>query len=222
MNSKKDKDKKPTKSTRYRMTEGKPKPEVPAVDPKYYIIYKPFGMVSQFTKEGDNATLADLKFVFPKDVYPVGRLDTDSEGLLLMTNDKSLNALLLTPQNAHKRTYWAQVEGKVSEEAMVQLQEGVTISVDGKSYETLPCKGRIFQEEPEVPPRNPPIRFRANIPTTWIELTLHEGKNRQVRKMCAQVGYPVLRLVRVRMGKLSVQDMKPYQVKEITREAAVR
>lgn len=184
---------------------------------KYYLIYKPFGTICQFSKEGDHPTLAEMGFLFPKDVYPVGRLDTNSEGLLLLTNDKSVNSLLLDPKNAHERSYWAQVEGAATDEAANQLVKGVEISVDGKAYKTLPCKAHVLREEPTLPERNPPIRFRANIPTSWIELTLHEGKNHQVRKMCAKVGFPVLRLVRVRIGQLFVFDMQPGEVRELTR-----
>jgi 23S rRNA pseudouridine2457 synthase len=182
---------------------------------QYYIIYKPFGMLSQFSPEGDKPTLAMLGN-FPKDVYPVGRLDSDSEGLLILTNDKTLNNRLLNPKFAHWRTYWAQVDGDVSEEALLKLRQGVTITVDGKPYATHQAKARKLETEPILPERNPPIRFRKNIPTSWIELTLHEGKNRQVRKMTASVGFPTLRLVRVSIENLKLNAMQPSEVKEIT------
>ncbi|HEX9956354.1 MAG TPA: pseudouridine synthase, partial [Fibrella sp.] len=150
----------------------------------HYLIYKPFGMLSQFSPEGDKPTLADLSFAFGRDVYPVGRLDADSEGLLLLTNDKSINHRLLDPRFAHERTYYVQVDGAVTDEALQQLAEGVTITVDGKPHHTYPAIARRI-DEPDLPPRNPPIRFRAAIPTSWLALTLTEGKNRQVRKMTA-------------------------------------
>ncbi|MFI5164214.1 MAG: pseudouridine synthase [Bacteroidia bacterium] len=188
------------------------------MDPhKYFIIYKPFGMLSQFTKDGDNKTLAELKFSFPKDAYPVGRLDADSEGLLLLTNDKKINHLLLDPKFKHNRSYLAQVEGIFSEEAKRKLEQGVSISVDGKMYKTLPAKVGLVNE-PDLPERNPPIRFRKNIPTSWIEITLQEGKNRQVRKMTASAGFPTLRLVRIGMEKLSLETMLVGEVKEIKKE----
>ncbi len=182
----------------------------------YYILYKPFGMICQFSKEGTHPTLEDLPFKFPKDVYPVGRLDTNSEGLLVLTNDKSLNARLLSPKFAHERTYWAQVEGTATIEAMHTLAKGVSITVDGKAYTTFPCEAKLLEEEPHLPERYPPIRFRAQIPTSWVELTLKEGKNHQVRKMCAKVGFPVLRLVRARIGQIEVGKMQPGEVKELT------
>lgn len=186
--------------------------------PKYYIIYKPFEMLSQFTKEGDHKTLANLNYHFPKDVYPVGRLDADSEGLLLLTNDKRINHLLLDPKFKHSRMYWAQADGQLTEEARLKLEKGVTITNEGKSYQTLPCKATIIsspEESGKLGPRNPPIRYRKSIPTTWIELTLQEGKNRQVRKMTAAVGFPTLRLVRVSIEKIKMGDMKPGEVREI-------
>jgi 23S rRNA pseudouridine2457 synthase len=187
------------------------------ISPRYFIIYKPFEMLSQFTKEGDHKTLANLSYSFPKDVYPVGRLDADSEGLLLLTNDKMLNHILLDPKYKHNRTYLAQVEGVFSEAAKKKLEQGVTISVDGKDYKTFPAKVAI-QNLVSLPLRNPPIRFRKNIPTTWIEITVQEGKNRQVRKMTAGVGFPTLRLVRIGIEKISLGKMLPGEVKEIRKE----
>lgn len=162
----------------------------------YYLVYKPFGMLSQFTPEGGHPTLADLSFTFPKDVYPVGRLDADSEGLLLLTNDNALKHRLLTPQFEHKKTYWVQVEGAITREALHQLEQGVRIRIKGKEYQTAPANAKEMQEVPNLPERTPPIRYRAAIPTSWIQLTLKEGKNRQVRRMTAAVGFPTLRLVR--------------------------
>lgn len=162
-------------------------------------------MLSQFTREGEHTTLADLEFDFPKDVYPVGRLDADSEGLLLLTNDNFLKTKLLEPRNKHKRTYYVQVEGMATQEACRELNAGVTISINSKSYRTLPAEVSLI-EEPPLPDRNPPIRFRKNIPTSWMSVILHEGKNRQVRKMTAAVNFPTLRLSRWAIGSLSIAD----------------
>lgn len=178
-------------------------------------------MLSQFTKEGNHKTLANLNYSFPKDVYPVGRLDADSEGLLILTNDKMLNHLLLDPKHKHNRTYLAQVEGSFSDDAKKKMEQGVNINVDGKNYKTLPCKVNIIPSPEgggQVGARNPPIRFRKNIPTTWVEINLHEGKNRQVRKMTASVGFPTLRLVRIGIEKISLGKMQPGEVKEFKKE----
>lgn len=181
----------------------------------HFLIYKPFGMLSQFSAEGGKQTLADLPFAFERDVYPVGRLDADSEGLLLLTSDKTINHRLLDPRFAHERTYYVQVDGAITDEALSQLAEGVTITVDGKPHHTYPATARRIGE-PNLPPRDPPIRFRANIPTSWIALTLTEGKNRQVRKMTAAVGFPTLRLVRWAIGHLTAADMPPAAVRTIS------
>jgi 23S rRNA pseudouridine2457 synthase len=178
----------------------------------YYTIYKPFQVLSQFTSDAGKACLADY-FSVPKDVYPVGRLDYDSEGLLILTNDKSLNQRLLHPQFKHQRTYWAQVEGTPSAEALLALQQGVWISVDGKKYKTLAAAAALLSPIPEIPERNPPIRFRKSVPDCWIELQLHEGKNRQVRKMTAAVGYPTLRLIRVAIERLTLEKLAPGEIK---------
>jgi 23S rRNA pseudouridine2457 synthase len=182
---------------------------------KYFLLYKPFGYLSQFTKENEeHKTLADLG-PFPPDVYPVGRLDLDSEGLLLLTNDAQLNQKLLHPANRHWRTYWVQVEGIPTLDALQALQKGVDIKINKKTHRTLPAKAHLLSEASPLPERDPPIRYRANIPDTWLELSLCEGKNRQVRRMCAKVGYPVLRLVRVRMEHLSIENMQPGEYKEL-------
>lgn len=183
----------------------------------YYQIYKPYGTISQFSPEGDKPTLA-LLGTFPKDVYPVGRLDTDSEGLLLLTNDKEINNRLLNPKFKHQRIYWAQVDGAVTDEAIGQLCKGVTITVDGKPHATLPAKARVLTESPALPERTPPIRVRKSIPTSWIELSLHEGKNRQVRKMTAAVGFPTLRLVRAAIAGIKLGNMQPGDVIELNKE----
>ena len=151
----------------------------------------------------------------PKDVYPVGRLDYDSEGLLLLTNDKSMNAALLHPGKKHERTYLVQVEGSITDLALQQLQNGVEISVNGERYQTKPARVKLLIEAPDLPERVPPIRFRKNIPTSWIELTLTEGKNRQVRRMTAAVGHPTLRLIRTSIGEWPVAGLGPGEWKEL-------
>ena len=196
----------------------------------YFIIYKPFQVLSQFTSEGGKQTLKDY-FAVPSDVYPVGRLDHDSEGLLLLTNDKQLNHRLLDPRFAHEREYWVQVEGLIGatgvkqpetgvenqEPAIKRLEQGVIISVDGKPYRTKPCKVLLFDEPPAVPERNPPIRYRKNVPDSWVKLILTEGKNRQVRKMTAQVGFPTLRLIRYRIEQLTIEGLAPGDMRLLSR-----
>lgn len=187
----------------------------------YFLIYKPYMMLSQFSREGEKLTLADLEFDFPADVYPVGRLDADSEGLLLLTNDKQLNHRLLNPKFRHNRTYYVQVEGVLTDDASQKLSQGVSISINGKPYHTLPADARpLF--EPALPDRDPPIRYRASIPTSWLSISLHEGKNRQVRKMTAAVGFPTLRLVRWAIEDLTAEGMTPGQVRELSRAEVVR
>lgn len=189
---------------------------------RYYSIYKPFGMLSQFSPEGDKATLKDLGANFPTDVYPVGRLDADSEGLLLLTNDKSLNHRLLSPKFKHWRTYWAQVEGIPSDEALLQLSSGVDIKINKKIYHTLPAKASLLEVPSNLPERNPPIRFRKSVPDTWISLSLIEGKNRQVRKMTAAVGHPTLRLIRHSIEGISLGELAPGEVMEWRRDTLQR
>lgn len=176
---------------------------------QYIAFNKPYRVLSQFTPEGDKETLADYLRDIPKDVYPIGRLDYDSEGLLLLTNDKDLNHKLTEPKFAHSRTYLVQVDGDITDEAIRKLKSGVMISVNGKHYTTKPAHAEKLDGEPGIPPRTPPVRYRANIPTSWITLTLTEGKNRQVRKMTAAVGFPTLRLMRHKIGKLSVKGIEP-------------
>jgi len=174
----------------------------------YFIINKPFQVLSQFSAVRGKETLADY-FDVPKDVYPVGRLDFDSEGLLILTNDKRLNNRLLNPLFAHEREYWVQVDGAITKEAIEQLKNGVNIVLDGKQYHTKPSKASLFETPPIVPERTPPIRFRKEIPAPWLRLILGEGKNRQVRKMTAIVGFPTLRLIRHRIEKITIQDILP-------------
>ena len=176
-------------------------------------------MLTQFSGEGPTlATLGE----FPKEVYPVGRLDKDSEGLLLLTDDKSLNHQLLNPRFAHQRTFYVQVEGIPTPEALAQLQAGVTIQVDGKAYRTKPAVAKLLEDAPILPDRDPPIRYRASIPDRWLALTLIEGKNRQVRKMTAAVGFPTLRLVRFSMEKITLDGMGVGEVRELSQEAVYR
>ncbi len=174
----------------------------------YLTIYKPFQVLSQFSPENGKQTLKSL-YSFAKDVYPVGRLDYDSEGLLILTNDTTLNHRLLHPTFAHEREYWVQVDGAITDIALKKLEAGVNISIEGKSYRTKPSTATLFQSEPPVYERNPPIRFRKNLPTSWISLVLKEGKNRQVRKMTAATGHPTLRLIRYRIGAVTIGNMRP-------------
>ncbi|MFK7808428.1 MAG: pseudouridine synthase [Saprospiraceae bacterium] len=183
---------------------------------KYYLLYKPYGFLSQFTKEHpDHRTLAELCPDIPKDVFPVGRLDKDSEGLLLLTSDKRVNSKLLHPANQHNRTYLAQVEGIPSPSAIEQLNAGPQIKVGKQKYKCLPCVGALLEKEPELPERDPPIRVRKTVPDSWLQLTLQEGKNRQVRKMCAAVGHPVLRLLRISIEDLTLEGMTLGELREI-------
>jgi 23S rRNA pseudouridine2457 synthase len=166
------------------------------------IFHKPYGVLSQFTPDGSsNKTLAE--FGFPKEVYPLGRLDADSEGLLLLSDEVSLNTRLLNPERGHSRCYWAQVEGVPTHASLDQLSAGVVI----QQYTTRPCRTWLLDPQPKMTPRIPPIRVRKNIPDCWIALELTEGKNRQVRKMTATIGYPTLRLIRVSIGKLELGSL---------------
>ena len=172
--------------------------------------HKPFGVVSQFTPDGSpNRTLA--VFGFPKNVYPIGRLDADSEGLLLLSDEAPLNERLLHPSHAHQRTYWAQVERIPSAEKLAGLQRGLLL----QGARTLPCRARLLDPQPAVAPRDPPIRFRKNVPDAWLELILTEGKNRQVRRMTAAIGHPTLRLIRVAIGAYQLDNLPPGQWLEL-------
>jgi 23S rRNA pseudouridine2457 synthase len=176
---------------------------------RYILFNKPYGIASQFSGEAPN--LAD--YIKVPAIYPVGRLDKDSEGLILLTDDGALQHKCTDPKFEHPRTYWVQVEGLPDEKALQRLRQGVVI----QDYRTRPAEARILDPPPEVPPRDPPIRFRKSIPTTWIELTLIEGKNRQVRRMTAQTGFPTLRLIRAAIGDLRLADLQPGKWKEIPR-----
>ncbi|MDD1413254.1 rRNA large subunit pseudouridine synthase E [Dolichospermum sp. ST_con] len=178
---------------------------------RYIIFHKPYGVLSQFTQESPkHITLKE--YIDVPDVYPVGRLDWDSEGLLLLTNDGQLQHRLAHPRFGHKRTYWAQVERIPDIDAIHKLQTGVEI----QDYRTRPAQVRLLLEEPSVAQRIPPIRFRKSIPTAWLEMTLTEGKNRQVRRMTATVGFPTLRLIRVSIANIQLHDLAPGQWRELT------
>jgi 23S rRNA pseudouridine2457 synthase len=176
----------------------------------YIWLYKPYQVMSQFSKEGSKSTLADYLKNIPKNVYPVGRLDFDSEGLLLLTNDKHIAHQLLHPDYQHQRTYYVQVEGAITADALARLSKGVDININGKIHRTLATKVLEIRE-PILPERMPPIRFRQNIPTSWISITLVEGKNRQIRRMTAAVGFPTLRLVRYSIGAYNIDTLQPGQ-----------
>jgi len=183
----------------------------------YYIIYKPFQVLSQFTSQDGKQTLKDF-FNVPGDVYAVGRLDFDSEGLLILTNDKQMNHHLLNPSFEHEREYLVQVDGDIDQSAVVSLQSSVQINIDGKLYKTKKCFAEKLIVAPEVPERNPSIRFRKNIPTSWVRLILTEGKNRQVRKMTAKVGFPTLRLIRWRIEQVTLNGLQPGEMREMHKQ----
>lgn len=176
--------------------------------------WKPYDVLTKFTDAEGRPTLAD--YIDVKEVYPVGRLDHDSEGLLLLTDDKRLTERLLDPKYAHPRTYLAQIERVPDASALDRLRAGVTISIEGKPYHTHSAQVERLDREPDLPPRPVPIRYRANIPTAWISLTLTEGKNRQVRRMTAAVGHPTLRLVRIAIESISLEGLSPGEWKPLT------
>ncbi len=172
---------------------------------------KPYGVLSQFTPDGSpHRPLADFKF--PRDVYPLGRLDAESEGLLLLSDEPFLNKKLLAPEHAHSRTYWAQIERIPTRDDLDQLEKGIVI---GKT-KTLPCRAWLLDPQPFIAARNPPIRFRKNVPDCWLALSLIEGKNHQVRRMTAAIGHPTLRLIRVRIGEFDLGGIMPGQWRELT------
>ena len=182
---------------------------------KYFVVHKPFHVLSQFTSQDGKKTLRDF-FNVPANVYPVGRLDYDSEGLLILTNDASLNNYLLNPSHNHEREYWVQVEGNISAEAIAQIEKGVVINANGKLHRTKKCFAEKILQPVQIKERIPPIRYRKNIPESWLKLILTEGKNRQVRKMTAQVGFPTLRLIRYRIEKITLYDLHPGEMKMLS------
>lgn len=175
---------------------------------RYVLFHKPYGVLSQFTPEDGARSLAE--FNLPKELYPAGRLDKDSEGLLLLTNDGPLIHRLLEPKYDKEKIYWVQVERIPTTESLQTLARGVKI----QDYQTLPCETRLI-EDPHFPPRDPPIRVRLTVPDCWLEIKLKEGKNRQVRKMTAAIGHPTLRLVRVAIGHLRLENLAPGEWREI-------
>ncbi len=174
--------------------------------------HKPYGVLSQFTPELGSKWRTLAEFGLPRGIYPLGRLDADSEGLLLLSDEPGLNTRLLDPIHAHRREYWAQVERIPGADALARLERGGLAIED---YRTLPCQARRLEPPPPLAPRDPPIRFRKNVPDCWISLELTEGKNRQVRRMTAAIGHPTLRLVRVRIGKLDLGDLPPGKWREL-------
>lgn len=166
---------------------------------------KPYGVICQFSRDGMHPTLAD--YIAVPEVYPAGRLDTDSEGLLLLTDDGKLQHRITDPKHKLPKTYWVQVEGVPDEAALEQLRRGISL----KDGVTLPAEARAMEESSALWPRNPPVRFRQSIPTSWIALTIREGKNRQVRRMTAAVGFPTLRLIRYAIGGWTLDGIAPGQ-----------
>ena len=180
----------------------------------YYKLYKPFGYLSQFSGEKQDKLLGDL-YSFPKDVYPIGRLDKDSEGLLLLTNDNRFKHQLLDPDSNKSKIYWVQVDGDITEEAIELLKSGtIEIKHKGSNYRVKKAECKKL-DSPSIEERDPPIRYRKSIPTSWIELKITEGKNRQVRKMTAAAGFPTLRLIRMQIDKYALDKMQPGDCIEI-------
>ncbi len=184
---------------------------------RYFVIYKPYKMLSQFVRMRKKHVLADLNFEFPEGTNAVGRLDDNSEGLLILTNDKKLNALLLKPENEHKRVYWVQVQFRVKNEELRILEEGVVIRLGKEDYKTRPCKARVIEPPKDLPPRTRKA-ISDRLETEWLELTLIEGKFHQVRKMCAAINHQVLRLLRVSIEDLKLDTYEPGSVKELSKE----
>ena len=179
--------------------------------PRYFLFHKPYGVLSQFTPEDGARSLAE--FGLPKGVYPAGRLDKDSEGLLLLTDDGPLIERLLNPRNEKPKTYWALVERVPTEESLQRMRAGLRI----EDYQTKPCAAALLDPQPEVPPRDPPVRLRKSVQDVWIEVSIVEGKNRQLRKMTAAIGHPTLRLVRQSMANLRLDGLAPGEWREIVR-----
>jgi len=171
---------------------------------------KPFGVICQFSRDGLHPTLAD--YIALPDFYPAGRLDTDSEGLLVLTDDGQLQHRITDPKHKLPKTYWVQVEGIPDEAALAQLRQGVKLP----DFTTQPAEARLMDEPASLWPRNPPIRQRKNIPTSWLELTIREGKNRQVRRMTAAVGFPTLRLIRYRIGEWTLDGVEQGKWRKVT------
>lgn len=184
---------------------------------QYFIIHKPYKVLSQFSDENGNLGLGSI-YTLPKDVYPVGRLDLDSEGLLILTNDKSLNNKLLNPKNAHKRTYWAEVEGIPNDAALNKFRNGLMINISGKAHKTLPAEVSIVEAD-GIEEREPPVNYKKHPERSWLEIKLIEGKNRQVRRMTAGIGHPTLRLIRVGIEELSLFPLKSGEITQVSDKA---
>jgi 23S rRNA pseudouridine2457 synthase len=184
-----------------------------SLPPVLIALHKPYGVLSQFTPEPGSKWRTLSEFGLPPQVYALGRLDADSEGLLLLSDEPGLNSRLLDPAHAHRREYWALVEGIPSADALARLARG-GIPID--DYETLPCQARLLEPAPAVAPRDPPVRLRKTVPDRWLALELVEGKNRQVRRMTAAVGYPTLRLLRARIGGFALGDLAAGKWRELT------
>lgn len=184
---------------------------------RYFVIYKPYRMLSQFVRIPRKRCLADLDFLFPEGTYALGRLDENSEGLLILSTDKKLNQLLLKPENLHERVYWVQVQFRMQDPELRMLEEGIDIKLEGQTYRTKPCQARVMQP-PAVLPARERRPVREDLETEWIELTLTEGKFHQVRKMCASIDHQVFRLVRVAIEDLRLDSFQPGSVKELTQK----
>ncbi len=176
-------------------------------------LHKPYGVLSQFAPEPGSKWRTLAEFSLPPGVYPLGRLDADSEGLLLLSDEPGLNTRLLDPRHAHRREYWAQVEGVPLPASLARLEQG-GIEID--DYRTLPCRARLLDPAPDLLPRDPPIRVRKSVPDRWLALELTEGKNRQVRRMTAAIGHPTLRLIRVRIGEYHLGQLAPGTWRDLT------
>ncbi len=179
--------------------------------PRYIVFHKPYGVLSQFTPEDGARSLAE--FDLPKNVYAAGRLDKDSEGLLLLTDDGPFIEQLLNPKNEKPKTYWVLVERVPTEDELERMRRGLKI----EDYTTKPCLVKILDPQPEITPRNPPVRVRKTVTDVWLEITIVEGKNRQIRKMTAAIGHPTLRLIRIKMLNVSLGELSIGQWKEITK-----
>lgn len=183
----------------------------------YFLINKPYDILSQFSDEGLNKGLGSI-YSLPTDVYPVGRLDMDSEGLLILTNDRALNSRLLNPEMLHTRTYWVEVEGVPTTTQLRELEMGVEISLKKGTYKTNPCEAKIMHPAPQMDERTPPVNRKKYPITTWLEIRLTEGKNRQVRKMTAKIGHPTLRLVRVAIEDVRLGNLPSGGITQISKK----
>lgn len=188
-----------------------------------FAVYKPYGVLSQFTSEDGHPGLLDLGLSVPKDVWPVGRLDRDSEGLLLLTNDNHLKRTLTEPERSHRKTYWVQVEGAPTDADIEPLRHPMHLRIRKKDTITKPAEASLLAP-PDVPERVPSIRRRLSIPTAWLSIALTEGKNRQIRKMTAHIGFPTLRILRVGVGSLTLGQLrlKPGGCRQLTAEEVLR